>query len=1429
MKYDGLTTPQNNVWNLQKYYSDTAITNICGVIFFKEERKIELLKQAVNHVISNQAGMRLCFKEVSGEPVQYVTDFKYNNIKVEKFNNRTEFEEYAQNMAKQPLPLYESPMYRFVLFEMENQTGILVVMSHLIADAWSLSLLAKQIDMAYQNIVEGANVLLKGADYLEYVQAEKQYFQSKRFEADRKFWMERYEGKPEETLIKMHNVQTASIEAKRIVKALPNVLTEKIQKYCKVTGATPAVIFEAAMLIYLSKINENNSVTIGIPVLNRSTVREKNTIGMFISTMPLTIEIKAEDSMEDVIRKITLGHNDLFRHKKYPYSSILKNIREKQQFNGNLYDVMMSFQNAITNVESETQWFSNGYSEIPLAFHVDNRDGNSSYTLTVDYQKEVFSQEAEVLYLINRIEYILEQIMTERVLQVEDVQIIPWKEEKLLLEEFNDTQMDYPRDKCVHELFTEQAKRTPDKVALIFEDKKFTYRELDEITNGLAISMKRKGIMQGNKVAVLLKRDEKIIFIQLATLKLGAIFVPIDSRYPRERIDYIVSESKTKLIIKNQDNEMDFENTYDIETLEMPMVNKFEAKKVDSDDVCYIIFTSGSTGKPKGCTLTNKGIVNFCKNNNILEACNRLERQICVSVNTISFDYFIAESILPLLNGYTVVIANDEESTNQEKIKKLVIDNQVNIIQTTPTRYKLYFNTEKDISFIQQFDVMVTSGEALTQDLLKIFRRNKKVKIFNPLGPSECSVWATGGELYLNEDNISAEDITIGKPIANTQIYILDKNHKPLPIGVAGELCISGDGVGKGYLNRPELTAEKFIPNPFIEGKIMYCTGDLARWRADGEIEYLGRMDTQVKIRGLRMELGEIENVLSSFEGIQMTAVTDKRDENGRQYLVGYYTSECEIEEKLLRKHLASKLPKYMIPNYFVRLEQLPMTASGKTDRKNLPTPNFSVQTIRYIAPVTEKEKALCRILEELFLYDRVGVEDDFFEMGGDSLRAIEYIAKAHNAGIEIALQNVFDYPTVRQLCDALECGSKSKVQYQESDFEKYQKILERNIIEEPFDSKPKTLGNVLLTGATGFLGAHVLDELMKKECGKIYCLVRSNAEDDRRGKLKKTLEYYFGDKYEKEFGQRIIPIIGDIEKSILADDIPTDVQTVIHMAASVKHYGSYEYFYQVNVQGTQNVADFAKRVGAKLIHISTLSVSGNSLAEDFHAYYSEEEKYFDEKSLFIRQPLDNVYVHSKFEAEKVVYDAMLEGLDAKIIRVGNLTNRVSDFKFQPNFEQNAFLTRMKAVLEFGMFPKYLLPLYVEFSPIDKTAEGIVKIAQYAEKQCVFHLNNNRPLYFEKMLHILNKLNISMKVVEGNVFNEELQKTIKNPEAEYIYKAFQNDMDEQGKLVYDSNIRILNDFTIWFMKKIGFEWNETEEEYIRGYIEYFRKIGYLKV
>lgn len=1424
MKYS-LTTPQQNIWNLQKYYADSAISDICGAIFYDTRLRTDILSQAINKEIELQAGLRLQFCEIDGKPAQYVADYTYQDIPVRVFNTKEDYAVFANDFARQPVKLTGGRMYEFCIVEVEGRSGFIVKASHLISDAWSFSLFAHEITSFYNTLATGEQILENGCSYIDYIETEKQYLESEKYANDRKFWAEKYPAMPEKSIIKYSVSPISKLSSDRFSCRLSEADTKSIDDFCGESGISQAVLFESAIMAYLARINlENTSVTIGIPILNRSTKKEKSTVGMYISTMPLTVPVSRQMTAAELCEEITSAHREIFRHQKYPYQNILQMIREKYNFSGSLFDVMVSYQNAKTEASGKTEWYSNGYSETPLELHIDNRDSTSRYTVTVDYQTELFSSPAEIELLVNRIVGIIRQVISAPDTTVEQLDILTESEKQKVVYDFNDTATDYPRDKCVHELFSEQAARTPDKVALIFEDKQFTYKQLDEMSNSLAHYLHTNGITKGDVIGVLLNRSEKVIVAQLASLKLGCVFLPIDSRYPTQRVQDLIGNCKVSVLLVEDGIPANDYLVLKINIADGILGNTERiVSESDFEDVCYIIYTSGSTGKPKGCCLTYCGITNFCKNNNLIPYIKKLSNQIVVSVNTISFDYFIAESLFPLSNGYTVVLANEYQSDFKEAFKSLVIKNRANIVMTTPTRLKLYTENEDKAGYFNNINIIVSSGEALSKDLLSRLNDISCAQIFNPLGPSECSVWNVDG-------NFIGDDITIGKPIANTQIYILDKNRKPLPIGVAGELCISGDGVGKGYLNRPELTAEKFIPNPFIDGKTMYCTGDLARWLEVGEIEYLGRIDTQVKIRGLRIELGEIESVMSSFDGIHMTAATDKRDENGRQYLVGYYTADSDIDEKALRRHLSAKLPKYMVPNYFVHLDEMPMTASGKTDRKNLPLPEFTASNEEYVAPETDFEKRLCNVLCEMFSVEKAGVTDDFFnDLGGDSLKAIEYVAKSHTAGVEFALQEVFDYPTVRSLCSHLEKGSEKIIRYTAGDFEKFSSILGRNVIDESFVPVKKELGNVLLTGATGFLGAHILDSLMQNETGTIYCLVRSNSPDDRRGRWPQMLQYYFGNKYDGELGKRIIPVVGDITRDGLSDNAPTDVQTVIHTAATVKHFGSYEYFRSVNAEGTQNVINYASRIGAELIHISTISVSGNSLADEFAVYRSEELKNFYETSLFIGQPLDNVYVRSKFEAEVEVLEAIRNGLNAKIIRVGNLTNRLSDSRFQPNYKSNAFLTRFKAALDLGMVPDYLLPIYAEFSPIDQTADGVVRIAQYADDQCVFHLNSNRPIYFDRLVEVLNQLGYRMDVVSGEKFNRTLQNLAKNSKTEYIYEAFQNDMNENGELVYDSNIRIRNDFTDWFMKKVGFEWAQIDFDYIKGYLEYFRNLGYFEV
>ena len=771
---------------------------------------------------------------------------------------------------------------------------------------------------------------------------------------------------------------------------------------------------------------------------------------------------------------------------------------------------------------------------------------------------------------------------------VRAIDVMPEQEVGLLLNAFNDSYADYPADKCVHELFTEQAKRTPDETALIFRNRRFTYRNLDSMSDSLARYLRREGIHRNEVVPIIARRDWRIIVAMLAILKAGGAYMPVSPDYPEERIRAMLSVAECRIALC-----YGYDGSFPVKKIDL-MAFDFGKNQVPvaninkPDDLCYIIFTSGSTGTPKGVSVMHHNVSNYVHNNNNNNVVGNIIRngyQTIVSVTNIVFDIFVTESLLPILNGKTICFADDDESMFQSKLASLVEQNNVDVIQTTPTRMRTYLMDKSNLSYLRKLKVIVLGGEAFPPELYTELRCLTNAHVFNIYGPAETTVWSTNVEVT------SASGITIGRPIANTQIYILDDRQNLLPIGVAGELCIAGEGVGKGYLNRPDLTAEKFITNPYAteengHGKVLYRTGDLAKWRIDGEIEYLGRIDTQVKIRGLRIELGEIESVMAETQGIGLVAAAAQKDETGRQYLVGYYTSDTEIDEIKLRGRLAKKLPKYMVPNYFMRLDAMPMTASGKTDRKNLPVPDMSSEMHDYVAPVTEKEAKLCKLMEDVLSIERIGTLDDFFELGGDSLKALSFVAMAHEAGIEISLQNVYDHATVQEMCEYIQSQASGEEKVQNASLsdslaeinKSYNKLLCGNKIDESMVFEKKTVGNVLLTGATGFLGSHILDALMKNESSKVYCLVRGDSDEAALHHLKETLQWYFGNRYHKEIGGRIIPVRGEIGQENLSDTLPGNVKTVIHAAALVKHFGRYEIFHDVNVEGTENVIKYAEK-----------------------------------------------------------------------------------------------------------------------------------------------------------------------------------------------------------------------------------------------------------
>ena len=1403
------TDAQMRIYTSQNMQQDSTTYNV-PYVFKADDIDIQQLQKAVDKLIARHEILRTYFENKDGHIMQLVDE-----------EARCEVEKLASDDIStfiRPFELSKAPLVHIGVYD----KTVMIDMHHIITDGSSMSIFIKELNELYT----GRELKNTPIQYKQFAVQKHDYSDSE------EYWLSVYNDELPilELNTDFHRDQKQSFRGSVLYDAVDIGLHNKIIDFCKTKNITPYVFYMSGFNILLSKYSGNEDIVVGMPISGR-TADYLETIGMFVNTIALRNKPVRTNTVLEFLQEVKENSISAIVHQDYPYGELVKKLGVNPQGRNPLFDVMFAYQSEemteIVFADKKAKLLPIPITTSKYDFTFNIMPRGKDVVVMVEYCIDLY-KESTMQRLVNSYKQVLGQ-MLECDKELRNISVISEVEEQRLLFKFNDTAIAYEKEKGIYQFFREQVEKNPKRTAIIFKNSSFTYIELDRLVQAYADKLVYCGVKENNVVAIHLERSHKLIAFQLAVLKIGAVFLPVDKRYPIERIEYMCRDCDIKLLISDQLRRDEVNaNIIFLDALET-MASKGSAESINNTDVCYIIYTSGSTGKPKGCMLTGTGLVNFCKNNNTLETLLKYDNNIFACVNSVSFDYFIAESLLPLTNGYTTVILDDDESTIQAQFLETVAQNSINVVMTTPTRLKIYFDDKCDCTVLQQLQCICTSGEPLTPELLvQMYKKSPKAQIYNPIGPSECSVWDVGGKLS-REDGI---DIHIGKPIANTQIYIVNKDMQITPIGVTGELCIAGDCVGAGYLNRPELTVEKFIDNPFGEGKL-YKTGDLAYWREDGNIVYVGRNDFQVKIRGLRIELGEIENAICEIEGISQSVVVVRKNAEGRQLICAFYTG-TEIDAKDIRNHIGKKLPKYMLPHICTHLPEMPLTSSGKINRKTLPEidlENIGNDT-EYVAPENQQQKELCKLLETVLGTTPVGIIDDFFDLGGDSLKAIEYVSKAHNEGIYFGLQNVFDYPTVKALCECIENGDKREIIFTDVDFFEVDKILAKNkanFITVPTKSE---VGNILLTGATGYLGIHILADYLHKDIGTAFCIVRGKDKADSIKRLKDLLDFYFEGKYIDM--SRIEVICADLQKDYFGVDedayqkLINDVNTVINCAASVKHYGSYKYFYEANVETTRRLIEFCKKADAKLIHTSTLSVSGNSFADQFDGYVSETEKHFYESSLYIEQPLDNVYARSKFEAEKAVLDAMSEGLQANIMRMGNLTNRFSDGVFQKNHESNAFLQRIKSVLELGIVPDYLLGLYAEFTPIDEAASAVMTIARhFSNEQTVFHINSTKIVYMDKLHVMFNELGFALQIVSGAEFTEALRQTAKQSGMEHIFETFINDMDENDKLNYDSNIRIENDFTVEYLKMLGFEWGDIDIEYLQKYLNYFKEIGYL--
>ena len=923
-----------------------------------------------------------------------------------------------------------------------------------------------------------------------------------------------------------------------------------------------------------------------------------------------------------------------------------------------------------------------------------------------------------------------------------------------------------------------------------------------------------------------------------AILKAGGAFLNIDPTYPLDRTKYYIESSKSQYVLTQRelkDRVKEIPNCIEID-LDSEIYNGNSKKpnvKIKKEDISYLIYTSGSTGIPKGVMLNQVGLANMSKAmTKALDYLHDGKIHTLLSVTSTPFDIFVYEIIVSLTHGQRIVMANNAEHRNPQLLEKLMEKYNTDVMTVTPSLMKIIYDNRSENSPLKLVKNMVFGGEPLPEKFVKDLKAlSDDITVFNIYGPSEITVLS-------NVQNLNGEtEITTGPPIMNTQIHILDKNMKRVPIGVVGEIYISGIQVGEGYLGKPELTREKFLQNKFGEGK-MYRSGDIGRWTFDGKIQCLGRIDNQIKLRGLRIELGEIESKMEQYPGVS-ASIVNKVTINEKDALCGYYVTDgtIDVTETEIKSYLKKYLPQYMVPSYIVHLEKMPYTINRKIDRKALPMPKLEEDDFKEENPdkFGTDELKLLQIWKNILHLKRISLDDNFFDIGGDSISAIKMQIESLKYDFNFEYADIFKYPTIRQLA-----GKRNAEKIEDItkyDYSRIDKVLQRNKIENISTVKKCKVGNILLIGGTGYLGVHILDEFLKTHKGIAYCLVRRKNSEEPLARLKQKIVFYFGNDYFEKYEKRIQVIEGDIIYKNM-DLSPKDyellkasISTVINAGALVKHFGTPELFNKINVKGTQNVVDFCKKSEKRLIHISTISVSGNGEKEENIEETKENlknKKIFKEDTLYIKQNVSGIYTITKYKAEMIVLKAIEEGLNAQILRMGNITNRYSDGVFQQNVEENAFAKRLKSFIELGIFPEYLLAHAIELGPVDLSAEAVIKILEHNSICNVFHIYNPKLLSIKLLVNTLNELGIDIKGVDNKTMSDKLVEILNDDFKKEILSGIIHDIDSKKQLIYTSNVKIDYEFSEKYFEKIGFEWKEIDKEYILKYMEYFKRIGFIE-
>ncbi len=1304
-----------------------------------------------------------------------------------------------------PFQLLGGRLYRAAVYVTKEGNYLVLYIHHIVTDGSSMGVLIQDINDAY------AGAVPEKETYTGYELAldEEELRKTEKYDKARE-WFDGLLCDADKEMLPLGDVfgESESYGALRISSGL-NLGT--LESFLEEKRLSANAFFNAVFAYALSKFTGKKEALYTTIYNGRNDSRMARTVTMMVKTFPVLARIQEDAEIAAFVSDMGQQLMTSMASDLYSFAEIAGKFEIGS-------DIIFAYQgddfdfNRIGGEKAEMIPVEMLETKAPLHIDVFVTDGQILYNC--EHRKDIFSEE-----YIRRLVACLEKVASEFIFRSRLREICLADDGDLKeMALWNETKVDDPETDIVS-MVRAAAAKYPGNNAVIFQDEKWTYKELDEISERIAGYLQSRGIGKGKIVSVLIPRSAFMVTVSLGVLKSGAAYQPLDPGYPTERLEFMMKDADCALLVAEKAL-MEKVPGYQGEILyteEIAGLPSCETRQepIAPEDLFILLYTSGSTGVPKGVMLEHRNLANFCRWYRDFYHLDETGRVAAYA--SYGFDACMMDMYPALTTGACVCIVAEEIRLDLAAMKEWF--DRIGITHS-------FMTTQICRQFYTAFSVdslryLSGGGEAL----VPVIPKSGMTELVNGYGPTECTIFSTVMPVRKEYGRVP-----IGKPIRNYACYVVDENMRRLPPLMPGELVIAGSGVGRGYLGRPDLTEKVFIPNPFDDDPAFaraYRTGDVVRLLPDGNLDFLGRNDGQVKIRGFRIELTEVESVIRDFPGVRdatVQAFTHEKTEE--KYIAAYIVGDHEIDQAALKDFIRERKPAYMVPAVIMQIDAIPLNQNQKVNKKALPIParQDEESASEYAAPVTELQKKICAVFEYALGLDKIGIQENFFDVGGSSLDVAKAAVKATMEELPIVFRDVYEHPTVESmekyvlsLSETVQEDAKPEVKPTEYG------ILEKNTPDHLSELETSDIGDVLLTGATGFLGIHVLKELIDTTDHRIFCMVQSGKTDPEIY-LKEMLMYYFGSSFEELFGNRIIPVEGDLtdrDEMMSMADLP--FRTVINCAACVKHFVADDLLDRVNWHGVENLIELCLKKGGRLVQISTLSVAGMSV----NRHISPDRK-IRENELFFGQNLDNKYCFSKFKAEEAILSAIAErGLNARIVRAGNLMPRYRDGEFQINSRTNAFMRTLRALATLKKVSVYMLDYPQEFSPIDITAASVVALAS-AENFSVYHASNSHTVQLGDVIESMNRCGIPVETVDEKEFTACFQQALKDEKlSEYVsplltYEAsFQN--SDEFEIGYD------NSFTTKVLYGLRIKWPIINEAYLDRVFTALKTLGFFDI